>query len=80
MRCVFFLDAIITLIYRCKTNCSVTIMSYHKTFSQELTPPPPNFVQQKQEISLQIKSKKTNLILSLCNWLEELAENTAQLK
>lgn len=79
MRCVFFLDAIITLIYRCKTNCSVTIMSYHKTFSQELTPPP-NFVQQKQEISLQIKSKKTNLILSLCNWLEELAENTAQLK
>lgn len=32
-------------------------MSYHKTFSQELTPPP-NFVQQKQEISLQIKSKK----------------------
>lgn len=55
-------------------------MSYHKTFSQELTPPPPNFVQQKQEISLQIKSKKKNLILSLCNWPGELAENTAQLK
>lgn len=33
-------------------------MSYYKTFSQELTPLPPNFVQQKQEISLQIKSKK----------------------